>query len=64
MSEAALVPEWHEHLEKERQVSPHTVSAYRRDLGAFVEYATRYYDGQWSWKTVDRLGLRGFLGTP
>ena len=62
MSEASLVPEWLEHLEKERQVSPHTVSAYRRDLEAFVEFATRYYDGQWSWKTVDRLGLRGFLG--
>ena len=57
-----LVAEWLEHLEKERQVSPHTVSAYRRDLEAFVEFATRYYDGQWSWQSVDRLGLRGFLG--
>jgi integrase/recombinase XerC len=58
----SLVTEWLEHLEKERQVSPHTLTAYRRDLDAFVEFATRYYDGQWSWETVDRLGLRGFLG--
>jgi integrase/recombinase XerC len=62
MAAQTLVTEWLEHLEKERQVSPHTVSAYRRDLEAFVEFATRYYEGQWSWETVDRLGLRGFLG--
>ena len=62
MSDPTLVAEWLEHLEKERQVSPHTVSAYRRDLESFVEFAARYYDGQWDWKTVDRLGLRGFLG--
>jgi integrase/recombinase XerC len=62
MSATALVAEWLEHLEKERQVSPHTLSAYRRDLEAFTEFAGRYYNGQWSWETVDRLGLRGFLG--
>jgi integrase/recombinase XerC len=62
MSDQTLVSEWLEHLEKERQVSPHTVSAYRRDLESFVEFATRYYDGHWSWQTVVRLGLRGFLG--
>jgi len=57
-----LPNEWLEHLEKERQVSPHTVSAYKRDLEAFVEFAGRHYAGEWSWATVDRLGLRGFLG--
>jgi integrase/recombinase XerC len=62
MSRDALVSEWLEHLEKERQVSVHTVSAYRRDLERFVEFAGRHYDGQWNWTTVDRLGLRGFLG--
>jgi integrase/recombinase XerC len=62
MSDQTLVSEWLEHLEKERQVSPHTVTAYRRDLEAFVDFAGRHYDGQWSWQTVDRLGLRGFLG--
>jgi integrase/recombinase XerC len=49
------------HLEKERDVSPHTVKAYGRDLGAFTEFCDRYY-GSWGWQTVDRLGLRGFLG--
>src|SRR5215216_4323128 len=49
------------HLEKERDVSPHTVKAYARDLGAFTEFCDRHY-GSWDWQTVDRLGLRGFLG--
>ena len=48
-------------LEKERDVSPHTVKAYARDLDAFTEFCNRYY-GDWNWQTVDRLGLRGFLG--
>jgi integrase/recombinase XerC len=49
------------HLEKERDVSPHTVKAYARDLDAFTEFCDRHY-GEWNWQTVDRLGLRGFLG--
>ena len=49
------------HLEKERDVSPHTVKAYGRDLEAFTEFCDRHY-GSWGWETVDRLGLRGFLG--
>ncbi|HYF38808.1 MAG TPA: site-specific integrase, partial [Gemmatimonadales bacterium] len=49
------------HLEKERDVSPHTVKAYGRDLEAFTEFCDRHY-GSWDWQTVDRLGLRGFLG--
>jgi integrase/recombinase XerC len=55
------VAEYLRHLEKERDVSPHTVKAYGRDLGAFTEFCDRHY-GSWNWKTVDRLGLRGFLG--
>lgn len=51
-----------EHLEKERQVSPHTLKAYRRDLEAFAEFLERYSGGQWQFGTVDRLGFRGFLG--
>ena len=50
------------HLEKEKDASAHTVKAYRRDLEAFVEFCDRHYGGTWSWETVDRLGLRGFLG--
>ena len=50
------------HLEKERGQSPHTVKAYGRDLEAFTGFCDRHYGGQWNWETVDRLGLRGFLG--
>jgi integrase/recombinase XerC len=55
------VAEYLRHLEKERDVSPHTVKAYGRDLEAFTEFCGRHY-GSWNWRTVDRLGLRGFLG--
>jgi integrase/recombinase XerC len=51
-----------EYLEKERQVSSHTLTAYRRDLSAFVEFLDRHEGGEWSFATVDRLGIRGFLG--
>lgn len=50
------------HLEKERDQSPHTVKAYARDLGAFTSFCDRHYGGRWTWATVDRAGLRGFLG--
>ncbi len=49
------------HLEKERGQSPHTVKAYGRDLDAFSDFCDRHYGAGWSWTTVDRLGLRGFL---
>src|SRR5678815_4380569 len=55
------VNEYLTHLEKERDVSPHTVKAYGRDLDAFSDFFDRHY-GSWKWETVDRLGLRGFLG--
>ena len=38
------------------------MKAYRRDLEAFTEFCDRHYGGRWTWATVDRLGLRGFLG--
>ena len=51
------------HLEKERNVSPNTVLAYRRDLGVFVEYLGEYYGtAAWTWQGIDRLAIRGFLG--
>ena len=50
------------HLEKERDHSPHTIKAYRRDLAAFAEFCERFYGGGWRWGGVDRLGIRGFLG--
>jgi integrase/recombinase XerC len=61
MTSRAEVTEYLTHLEKERDVSPHTVKAYGRDLDAFTEFCDRHY-GSWDWETVDRLGLRGFLG--
>ena len=50
------------HLADEKQHSPHTVTAYRRDLEAFTEFCGRHYGPGWDWSRVDRLGLRGFLG--
>lgn len=49
------------HLEKEKQASPHTVTAYRGDLEAFASFCDRHYS-EWTWSSVDRAGLRGFLG--
>ncbi|HEX7025031.1 MAG TPA: tyrosine recombinase XerC [Gemmatimonadales bacterium] len=57
-----LVEEFLAHLEKERDQSPHTLKAYRRDLAAFTEFCDRHYGGAWRWESVDRLGVRGFLG--
>jgi tyrosine recombinase XerC len=51
------------HLEKERNVSPNTVLAYRRDLDTFVEYLGEYYGtAPWSWQGIDRLAIRGYMG--
>ncbi len=61
MDRRSEITEYLVHLEKERDVSPHTVKAYARDLEAFTEFCDRHY-GEWKWTTLDRLGLRGFLG--
>ena len=61
MGQRTEVTEYLAHLEKERDVSPHTVKAYSRDLADFTEFCDRHY-GKWNWATVDRLGFRGFLG--
>jgi integrase/recombinase XerC len=61
MARRIEITEYLVHLEKERDVSPHTVKAYARDLDAFTEFCDRHY-GDWTWATVDRLGIRGFLG--
>src|SRR6478752_1613265 len=51
------------HLEKEQNDSPHTLTAYRRDLDAFVEFLGTYYGNEeWTWGGVDRLAIRGFMG--
>ena len=59
----AAVADFLEHLEKERQLSPHTVTAYRRDLADLADFLTDYYGTpEWGWRHVDRLTLRGFMG--
>ena len=50
------------HMEKERDVSPHTLKAYRRDLDELLEYLAVYYgEKEWTWQGIDRLAIRGFL---
>ena len=52
-----------EYLEKERDDSPNTILAYRRDLSSFVGFLSGYYGAEgWSWEGVDRLAMRGFMG--
>jgi integrase/recombinase XerC len=59
----AEVSDFLTHLAKERDVSPNTVKAYRRDLAELCEFLGGYYGtGSWSWQGVDRLAMRGFLG--
>jgi integrase/recombinase XerC len=63
-ADAALAPEveeFLEHLAKERDVSPHTLRAYRRDLRELTAFLGQYYGGAWTWQGVDRLAVRGFL---
>ena len=58
----AEVSDFLTHLAKERDVSPNTVKAYRRDLTELCAFLAGYYGtGSWSWQGVDRLAMRGFL---
>lgn len=50
-------------LSDQRQLSEHTVTAYRRDLTDLREFLTEYLGTpDWAWREVDRLSLRSFMG--
>jgi integrase/recombinase XerC len=50
-------------LAHERQLSEHTVTAYRKDLEDLSGFLTEYLGTpDWDWEAVDRLTLRSFLG--
>lgn len=46
-----------------RQLSAHTVAAYRRDLSELANFLDTYFQcDDWPWSRVDRNALRRFLG--
>lgn len=50
-------------LSDQRQLSGHTVAAYRRDLNDLQTFLSEYLGTpDWQWDEVDRLTLRSFLG--
>lgn len=52
-----------EHVETVRNLSPHTVGAYRRDLAELEEFVGAYLGRpDFGWGDVDRPALRAFLG--
>jgi integrase/recombinase XerC len=54
---------WLREIEDGRQLSAHTVSAYRRDLRELCEFLTGHFDDpEWTWERVDREALRAFIG--
>lgn len=51
------------YAERERRLSGHTVTAYRRDLGDLRSFLCEYMEvPAWSWADVDRLAIRSFMG--
>ena len=56
------INEYLTHLVKERDLSPNTVSAYRRDLREFCTYlAATKGTASWDWNDLGRVEMRGFL---
>ena len=59
---APEVAEFLRHLEKERDLSPHTLAAYERDLRALTRHAAEQLGEGFAWSRVDRLLMRAWLG--
>ncbi len=62
---STAVQDYLRHLADERQLSAHTVEAYKLDLRQLSEFLTEYLGhSNWRWadEDVDRLALRGFMG--
>jgi integrase/recombinase XerC len=58
-----VVADFLRELQDGRQLSPHTVAAYRRDLSELTQFLDTYFQQEdWSWSRVDRTALRRFLG--
>ncbi len=56
------VEEFLEHLEKERDLAPNTLIAYRRDLSALCAWLGSAHGVEgWKWETLTRQDLRGWL---
>lgn len=50
-------------LDAERSVSPHTVSAYGRDLDGFEAFVGEHLGrDDWQWSEIDRADVRSWLG--
>ncbi len=61
---AATLEDWLAHLAGERRVSPHTLAAYRRDVGQFLRFLSVHFGEIPSLKLFEKIepaDLRGFL---
>src|SRR5262245_25205251 len=64
-SDAELLPQvaaFCRHLQGERRASPHTIDAYRRDLGALCAFLETREKRPPTLADVDRFALRAWLG--
>lgn len=62
-NQQSQITEFLRELESGRQLSAHTVAAYRHDLEEFTKFLSTYFQQEeWSWERVDRNALRRFLG--
>lgn len=58
------ITEFLRELQDGRQLSEHTVTAYRHDLAEFTTFLATYFQAEeWDWAKVDRNALRRFLGS-